>query len=115
MSGSTAELDQAISILQGDLKSAPLTEVLSILNSFEQPLMDMGRTEIASSLSELMMALTTGNASITVIGRVMTRLGAQTISAASDADDPEFASKLLQVGQLLNAVGDSWSRPGGKH
>lgn len=108
MSVSTAELDKIISLLKGDLTAVPLTEALSLMNSFEQPLMDMGHTEIASSLSGLMMALTTGSTSGSVIGRIMAGLGAQTISLASSAG-PDEASKLLELGQLLNAAGESLS------
>lgn len=59
---STAELDQAISALQGGLTSVPPDAALKLIDSFQQQVQDLGASDIASNLSSLSQLLTSGNA-----------------------------------------------------
>lgn len=108
MSASTAELDQTIAALQGDLTSVPPTTALSIIDSFSQQVQGLGASEIASNLSALKQLLTSGNATGSDIGQVLTSLGSQTSLAASSAD-AAGSSKLKQLGELLTSAGKTLS------
>jgi ABC-type transporter Mla subunit MlaD len=103
---STAELDQTISALQGGLISVPPATALSVIDSFERQVQDLGKNEIAIHLSALKQLLRSGNATSPDIGKVLTQLGEQTTLAASSADT-NVSSKLQQLGQLLTQAGNS--------
>lgn len=105
---STTELDQTISALQGGLTSVPPATAVSVIDSFEQQVQDLGASEIASNLSSLKQLLTSGNATSQDIGQVLTQLGSQTTSAASGAE-ASISSKLQQLGHLLAEAGKSLS------
>ena len=103
---STAELDQTIAALQGELTSVPPTTALDIIDSFEQQVQGLGASEIASDLSTLKQLLTSGSATGSDIGQVLTSLGKKTTLVASGAD-AEISTKLKQLGGLLTSVGNS--------
>lgn len=105
---STAELDQTIAALQSELTSVPPATALSVIDSFKEQVQDLGKSEIASSLSELKQLLTSGNATAPDISQVLTSLGSQTMKTASSAD-ANVSSKLKQLGQLLTEAGNSLS------
>ena len=105
---STSELDQTIAALQGELTSVPPTTALDIIDSFEQQVQGLGASEIASNLSKLKQLLTSGNATGSDIGQVLTSLGEKTTLVASGAD-AEISTKLKQLGELLTSVGNSLS------
>lgn len=108
MTASTAELDQTIAALQGGLTSVPPATALSVIESFEQQVQGIGASEISSHLSTLKELLTSGNATGSDIGQVLTQLGAQTMNAASSAD-ANVSNKLQQLSQLLTEAGNSLS------
>ena len=104
---SSTELDDAIATLQeGLLTSVPPTKALSLIDSFQQQVEDLGKSEIASNLSALKQLLTSGSATGYDIGQVLVQLGDETISTASSAD-ASISSKLQQLGQLLTQLGNS--------
>ena len=105
---STTELDQTISALQGGLTSVPPATAVSVIDSFEQQLQSLGKSEIASNLSSLKQLLTSGSATGADIAQALTQLGSQTKGAASGAD-AALSSKLQQLGELLTEAGKSLS------
>ena len=105
---STSELDQTIAALQGELTSVPPTTALDVIDSFEQQVQGLGAGEIASNLSKLKQLLTSGNATGSDIGQVLTSLGEETTLVASGAD-AEISIKLKRLGDLLTSVGNSLS------
>ena len=109
MSTSSTELDDAIATLQEELTSVPPTKALSLIDTFQQQVEDLGKSEIASNLSALKQLLTSGSATGSDIGRVLVQLGSQTTSTASGAD-ASISSQLQQLGQLLNEAGNSLLR-----
>ena len=109
MSTSSTELDDAIATLQEELTFVPPTKALSLIDTFQQQVEDLGKSEIASNLSALKQLLTSGSATGSDIGRVLVQLGSQTTSTASGAD-ASISSQLQQLGQLLNEAGNSLLR-----
>lgn len=103
---SSNELDDAIATLQEELTFVPPTKALSLIDSFQQQVEDLGKSEIASNLSALKQLLTSGSATGSDIGQVLVRLGSQTTSTASGAD-ASILSQLQQLGQLLDEAGNS--------
>lgn len=103
---SSNELDDAIATLQEELTFVPPTKALSLIDTFQQQVEDLGKSEIASNLSALKQLLTSGSATGSDIGRVLVQLGSQTTSTASGAD-ASISSQLQQLGQLLNEAGNS--------
>ena len=87
----------------------PPTKALSLIDTFQQQVEDLGKSEIASNLSALKQLLTSGSATGSDIGRVLVQLGSQTTSTASGAD-ASISSQLQQLGQLLNEAGNSLLR-----
>ncbi len=108
MSTSTSEIDQTISALKGGLTSVPATTAVSVIDSFEGQVRGLGATEIADNLAKLKQLLTSGSASGSEIGSVLSQLGSQTTSAASGGD-ASLSSKLKELGQLLSGAGSSLS------
>ena len=106
---SSTELDDAIATLQEELTFVPPTKALSLIDTFQQQVEDLGKSEIASNLSALKQLLTSGSATGSDIGRVLVQLGSQTTSTASGAD-ASISSQLQQLGQLLNEAGNSLLR-----
>jgi ABC-type transporter Mla subunit MlaD len=105
---STTELDQTISALQGGIASVPAETAVSVIDSFEKQVRDLGANNIADNLVQLKQLLTSGSATGQDVSQVLTQLGSQTASAASGAD-ASLASKLQQLGKLLSDVGSSLS------
>ncbi len=103
---SSNELDDAIATLQEELTFVPPTKALSLIDSFQPQVEDLGKSEIASNLSALKQLLTSGSATGSDIGQVLVQLGSQTTSTASGADAC-ISSQLQQLGQLLNEAGNS--------
>lgn len=103
---SSNELDDAIATLQEELTFVPPTKALSLIDTFQQQVEDLGKSEIASNLSALKQLLTSGSATGSDIGRVLVQLGSQTTSTASGAD-ASISSQLQQLGQLLDEAGNS--------
>ena len=103
---SSNELDDAIATLQEELTFVPPTKALSLIDTFQQQVEDLGKSEIASNLSALKQLLTSGSATGSDIGQVLVQLGSQTTSTASGAD-ASISSQLQQLGQLLDEAGNS--------
>ena len=106
MSTSSSTVDEAIATLSEELTFVPPTLAIGLIDSFQQQVQDLGKSEIASNLSALKQLLTSGSATGSDIGQVLVRLGSQTTGTASGAD-ASVSSKLQQLGQLLNEAGNS--------
>lgn len=102
----TAELDSAIAVLQDGPTFAPPLTALNLIDSFQQQVQNLGKSEIASNLSALKQLLTSGSATGADIGRVLVQLGSQTASIAESVN-PDISSKVQQLAQLLSEVGNS--------
>ena len=101
----TADLDSTISALKGGLTSLPAEAAVANIESWQQQLKDAA-PEVASALGELKTALSSGNASGSSIGAILTKLGTQTSGAGTSAGGA--AGKQLQdLGQMLSQAGSS--------
>lgn len=102
---SIADLDSAIAVLQNGATFAPPLTALNLIESFQQQLQNLGKNEIANSLSALKQLLTGGSATGADIGQILVQLSSQTASVAESANLD--SNKLQQLAQLLSEVGNS--------
>lgn len=97
----SVDIDSTIAALQGGLTSVPPEAAVSVIESWQQQLQG---TEIAETLGQLKLALTSGGGGN--VASILADLGSQTTAAAGSANG-EPASKLQKLGQLLSQAGDS--------
>lgn len=100
-SSSAADLDQVISVLQGDVTSIPVDAALTIIDGFEQQVIHLSDAGgIASGLAQLKHLLHSGNATQVELGQVLAELGSQTKAVASRSNT-DVSDKLMTLGELL--------------
>lgn len=104
---SSADLDQAISALQGDVTSIPVDVALTMIDGFEQQVIHLSDAGgIASGLAQLKHLLHSGKATDVELGQVLAELGSQTKAVASRLNT-EASDKLMTLGELLLQRGQS--------
>lgn len=104
---STTDLDQTISILQGDLTTIPVDNALEIIDNFEQQVANLSNAGgIASGLAQLKQLLHTDAATPAEFGQVLAEIGSQTRVVASE-QETAIAEKLKQLSELLIQAGQS--------
>lgn len=111
-SAASQDLDSLLSALEGDLTALDNEATLSLVDEWYGSLHKAKEPEIkeiASSLKELKQLLKGGKATGHEISEVLTEIGEQTTSVASEADK-DLKTPLQKLGKQLSKAGTSLSR-----
>ncbi len=103
----TADLNSTISALKGGLTALPAEAAVANIESWQSQLKDAA-PEVASTLGELKTALTSGSASGSSIGALLTKLGGQA-SGAGTSTGGDAGSQMEALGKMLTEAGKSLS------
>ena len=107
MMGGTAELDNTINALQGDLTAIPMSNATGMIQDWQTRLQAANNpalNPIAENLGELQEELQESPIDGDDVGELLMELGQQTMDAASAAD-PGMTNQLQQLGNLLMQAG----------